>query len=324
MRDPIVKIKQYEEQGYSHFIEELKLRSKDGYIPCGIDKLLNVHGTAIYKAYLSHLDLKKEGIASFFSAQKIEAILFQIIMKKLYESQQPSPEKHSKILRSAKGNIRDINVLINSGEKSDNWLSVSTNIFDCSHGESWAFFLGGGQSMWTQLGFFPIIEKSIHSEYGSKITSGFVAEIKGLYEKFKRKLPSSILELVVIHDKENFKKIICFSQEHARNLRSPTTYDELLSASEQKLQARVLASNSVDPNKIKILRFTPDTAYERLNRFKEEVSILIDKYNLRKIHGPAQKASEQQTSQQSFFQPAKAPLISEVEGVEQCVSLSKP
>lgn len=62
MEDSIVKIQNYKEQEYSGFIRDLKFKySQGGYVPCGIDKLTQTHGTAIYKAYLSHLKLKQEG-----------------------------------------------------------------------------------------------------------------------------------------------------------------------------------------------------------------------------------------------------------------------
>lgn len=302
----IKKFEEFDNTNYCDFIATLKRASFYGYVPGGIDELVNTHGTAIYKAYLSHLHLKSEGIASFFTSQKIGAILYQIVMKKIYETQS-STEKHTKIVRDALSNITDIRDMCYGGEKNE-WLAVSSNIFDFTHGESWAFYLAGGESLLGPTDFFSILEKGIQLEpynLNQQTASDLVRDIQYSWSSFKKRFPPSILELVIIDDKPNFKKTICFTEEFASKPQFPKTYNQLLMASDQMIQARVSTPNPSDPNKIKILRFTPDSSYEHMKCFKEIVSDVVEKYIPKSKQFVASKDSEVFEEQQNKLKKEK-------------------
>ena len=109
----------------------------------------------------------------------------------------------------------------------------------------------------------------------------FIRKLTDLWQAMEEKLPSAILELVVVLNRDDFDKTIFICEDYAKNPRSPGSYDALLRGTDSDryddhYQVRILAPHIDQLDRVKMLRFTPDACKPILDEYKRTVSGFIN------------------------------------------------
>jgi hypothetical protein len=255
---------------------------------------LSIKMEPLYRAYRIQQYLLQEGVASFFTGQRSEAILFQIIIKKIYAHMGNDFGSNYKVTRVDEAVLTDIydEAAGEARERQDVYLAASSSIFDSRFGESCFSFLCGCRSSWTIKLFqhggdvSSYLFEKIISYVNRKLRGDigmFLSLLRVQWEELLSKLPKVILELMIVNNRPDFAKTIFICEKYASNPRQPKSYQELLvgtrfEEADRHYQVRILAPNNVSTNRVRMLRFVSDECKPMLNAFKQQVEQLITAY----------------------------------------------
>ncbi len=252
--------------------------------------VIQIHGYEMLRAYLIQQYLHTQNTAAFFSAQRTEAILFQIALKKLYERRQVPFGKHCKTTRIDELASDDIRLLMDGNEFYQHLcLAASNSIFDTTPGESCFNFLSiEATSGFTRLFYLPELLMANLSSVLLEVfcvnnparVQHFIQQLTTLWQSTLGTLPTAILELLIINNRMDYAKSIFICDGMARNPRTPSSYQALLSGTDSDnpadyYQVRILAPHPNQTDRVRVLRFTPEAYRPAMTAYKQAVNQLI-------------------------------------------------
>lgn len=256
---------------------------------------LKRNGEALGQAYRLTNALNIKGKPVLYTAQRTDAVFFQVVMKKIHESLYGDLGKNRKILRTdytatlssiQEAGFKDI------GDKYKSLICASINIFHCQYGESVNFFLNDGQSHASLFNLGKAIRQELiyyqsegHVEINGNI-SDFVSKITRIYDDYKKKLPNHLLE-VIIPDVKDLSTYVRLCTDEGEAFTIPFSHtdsaalrDYLLKANKSTkelddVQARVLAPR---PNlkRLKVVRCIGKKDKKIFDQAKKELAAAVE------------------------------------------------
>lgn len=253
------------------------------------ERYLERHGEALAQALLLTKKMNEKGIPLLYTAQRKDAVIFQVLMKKIHESMYGDLGKHKKVVRTDRfatlSTIQEAQFSdFDSSYKS--LICASLNIFDCQHGESVNFYLNQGKSSSLEFNLEKLIWEEL-ATYGFKEESKlyFVSKVLKIYKDFESLLPQGILKVIIL-DVEDLSKYVrlcsdfgkstnlAISQANSEELREYLLKVNMKTDDIDDIQARVLAPR---PNLkvLKVVRCLGEKDKKIFKQAKEQLSAAV-------------------------------------------------